>query len=647
MSEILIPRDPRVIEANLAFNKKEMKNKLLSLGNEATLEIKRKLKESLKDRNENLLKIIKESSMRLLLKEFLYFKSDLTLKANERILKDIHNEGLLRKLHYRKVKEIKSYIEKNLKQKLLEEEKKREQEEKERIEQEKERVARLKGSARKEDAKPNTLSITFSLKKENLLLTTAERAKAMNEICKGLNDHNVQMQQRNDFNENQVVATTQFGTFPLNPLKGTESLADKVVEEIKCKAILQRMYPTIEAKDNSSVEAECNKFLDTVNFSNWNEDVTTSKTAGENDNKKVRFDLANDMQSSMNPAASKMQESKEDNDDLFAEDTSKKPRKEANDDDLFAENSPKNDNDDSDDFFGGASKETKKTQQKEYDPFNEFEDDDPFAESMEKVKEEQKDAPMPDLKTQKSIVGAGDIFTKQLNFSIPQPKPPKVYKSFRYFGELDDADSIYQIKYDSHKKMKNMLRAQTELPLELVKTDTETIKVQERVKLDDVRNKKLIESKIFDKLSLYNFRNKRLDGPIQLGLLQPNKYSKVNFENKVEKISLILENDQRRKDLKFNFEENMDKLYDTDIREVMSAIDAKRRKEFEDKHGHEFPEDERMPDVSKPEPISSKVEDISALDTNDIDDISSIDSDTKEEEKKFRVHDAVLGGKNF
>ena len=78
LSEILIPRDPVVREANFQFNREYMKNKLLSLGNEASKEIKRKLKESLKSREDNQIKTIKEASMRLLLNDYLYFKSDLS-----------------------------------------------------------------------------------------------------------------------------------------------------------------------------------------------------------------------------------------------------------------------------------------------------------------------------------------------------------------------------------------------------------------------------------------------------------------------------------------------------------------------------------------------------------------------------------------
>lgn len=78
LSEIFYPSHPDKIRSNLEFNKECMKNKLLSLGKASAEEHKRKVKEALKNRTETLLKTIKENSMRLLLKEFLYFKSDLS-----------------------------------------------------------------------------------------------------------------------------------------------------------------------------------------------------------------------------------------------------------------------------------------------------------------------------------------------------------------------------------------------------------------------------------------------------------------------------------------------------------------------------------------------------------------------------------------
>ena len=78
LSEILFPRDPKVRRANLRFNQEHMKNKLLSIGDQASKDIKRKLVESLKTKNDNLLKHVKESSMRMLLTDLLYLKSDLS-----------------------------------------------------------------------------------------------------------------------------------------------------------------------------------------------------------------------------------------------------------------------------------------------------------------------------------------------------------------------------------------------------------------------------------------------------------------------------------------------------------------------------------------------------------------------------------------
>ena len=142
LSEILVPRDPAVREANLQFNREYMKNKLLSLGNEASKEIKRKLKESLKSREDNQIKTIKEASMRLLLNDYLYFKSDLSKhiylnllgqKSNERILKDMMNEIALNKLDYKNVKEVKRISEQSLQLQDQKNKKKKEHEEEEKV----------------------------------------------------------------------------------------------------------------------------------------------------------------------------------------------------------------------------------------------------------------------------------------------------------------------------------------------------------------------------------------------------------------------------------------------------------------------------------------------------------------------------------
>jgi hypothetical protein len=395
------------------------------------------------------------------------------------------------------------------------------------------------------------------------------------------------------------------------------------------------------------IQVESNKFLENLNFVNWNED--TKDHDNHNGDRKVRFDVSNTMPNSSNAPAVHHQDSKDDHDDLFAEDHVKNIKNEFNDD-LFAEDeSPKQDKDLSDDdpfgskfdFFNILDEnEDKKSESKDND--NDFDDDDPFGESKE-IKEVEETPKTPKLKTDKSTVEAGDLFTRHLNFKMPILKSDERRhpQNFRYFGELKDADSIHQIRYDSYQKMKILSKAQSVLPLKLHATDKEMIRINEKKRLDDVRNHKLIESKVFERLSLYNFRNKRLEKPLNLGLLTIEKYSKMNHENRVEKISLILDSEKKRKDLNFIFEENMDKLYDTDIREIMKAIDSKRGKE-DDAQLFDQQDEDKVTDISRLQQ-ESKNDDKSMLDTNDVDDASSIDSDTKEEEKKFKVHDGVLG----
>lgn len=60
-------------------------------------------------------------------------------------------------MYYRNVKDIKGYIEKNIKLKHVEELKRQEQEEQERIDQEKERIKRLKGN--KKDDRPVSVAL--------------------------------------------------------------------------------------------------------------------------------------------------------------------------------------------------------------------------------------------------------------------------------------------------------------------------------------------------------------------------------------------------------------------------------------------------------------------------------------------------------
>lgn len=174
----------------------------------------------------------------------------------------------------------------------------------------------------------------------------------------------------------------------------------------------------------------------------------------------------------------------------------------------------------------------------------------------------------------------GDFFIK----NYPQAKEPVEQKTFRYFGELSDADSIYQIRYEAKQKMKSVVSHQKKTTFAIMKSKRDTAKIFDKSQGEYWRNKKLIESKIFEDISMYKFRNKKLDNQLKLGPLVPNFYTKFNSNNKIEKVSLILETDNKaRKDSKFMIEENMDKLYDNDIREIMYEIDAKGKKNLGDR----------------------------------------------------------------
>ena len=423
------------------------------------------------------------------------------------------------------------------------------------------------------------------------------------------------------------------------------------------------MYPLASHKADAPIHEESSNFLKGIKFDNWNEEGT-ARNRGNNapNNQRDRFDVSGTLPSTSNMPPPPLREKDVDNDDLFGEDSPKAIKQEEADDDFFGGDSPgKKDNDSDEDFFESKSEmsylyldhdaDSKGNEEnKEPNPFDVNDEEDPFASSVDPKEKTSKNASSKIKKEDdKDKIPVSDLFTKHTEIKTPDSVFQKVNaEKFKYFGELNDCDSLFQIQHDSHIKMKKLLEAQKNSPIVIEKSDKETVQIHERVLSEEVINKRLIEAKIFNKLSMYRFRNKRMDGLIKLGPLTANKYSKMNSQNRVEKITLILESDKKRKDLNFVFEENMDKLYDTDIREILHAIDIKRKKEYEDKHGHEMPEDERMTDISKQPAIAqAKTDASSVLDTQDIDDISSIDSDTKEEEKKFKVHDGVLGGKSL
>lgn len=207
------------------------------------------------------------------------------------------------------------------------------------------------------------------------------------------------------------------------------------------------------------------------------------------------------------------------------------------------------------------------------------------------------------------------------------------------FGKIKDAETLDSIRRETQGKMKDILKMRKYSPFEFVMKDNELFRMVERLKITDVKTQKVIEKKIFTRLSLYGFYNKKMDSLEKL-LALPTKNSARPTDEKIEKIELVVDTEKRRKDMNIAFEENMDKMYDSDVRDIMNAIEIKRKKAYEDKHGLET-EEEKIETTKMPQ----LAEEQSLAETGDIDEVSSIDSDTKEEEKKFKMHDGVMVGK--
>lgn len=74
-----------------------------------------------------------------------------------------------------------------------------------------------------------------------MLLSTAERARGINDVCLSLNLANQIRDKCDDFHDEIKDKKQDFDLkLPLNPLKGTEDLPKDVVDDIKEKANLKK-----------------------------------------------------------------------------------------------------------------------------------------------------------------------------------------------------------------------------------------------------------------------------------------------------------------------------------------------------------------------------------------------------------------------
>lgn len=345
----------------------------------------------------------------------------------------------------------------------------------------------------------------------------------------------------------------QFIMRPLNPLNNQEELDKRTINQIKSKAETAKLYPNSlrrkiikHTEEAEYIVDESNKFLESVNFSNFNDDPLQRKSAYE-DGKKVSFEDVKPTMSTQGLGIAHNIRQKNDPDGFFANPTPSK-HKDVNEDDLFADDSPKQgqkspeESGSEDDLFGGGTtkKQSKKEEPKE-------EDDDMFGtDQKEELKEngfDKKDlaSEMQDKHSEDEVV-VGDIFIKCLN-EIAMRKSKEITKERhqkKYFGELKDAHSTYVEKLKEIQKNKELKEMLKKKPFEVLEGKVEGVKLMEKTRLGDIKNKNFIESKLFSKLSLYNYKNKDIENKFKLNLLSSN--------DKVKTKLMILETDKKRKD---------------------------------------------------------------------------------------------------
>ena len=109
------------------------------------------------------------------------------------------------------------------------------------------------------------------------------------------------------------------------------------------------LYPKVVVKESNPVEAESNRFLESINFWNWSIDaVTAARDTSNNALSRLNKDELNNGMIALDKSK---EGPKRNEDDLFAEDSPKMKAKDSQEDDLFADESPKHKDEDIDDLF--------------------------------------------------------------------------------------------------------------------------------------------------------------------------------------------------------------------------------------------------------------------------------------------------------
>jgi hypothetical protein len=286
-------------------------------------------------------------------------------------------------------------------------------------------------------------------------------------------------------------------------------------------------------------------FLNTIDFSCWNYDANKKGNQFESD-KRVRFDLSGGLSNAGMLQNGGIMKMKNNDDDLFEEDDeSPKGKNKDLDDDIFGDDpvDNKKKEDSEDDIFGGDNiKEEEKKGQIGEDIFD---DDDPFADepkSKEKAIKLSQDRITKAGETEKEEdMKAGDLFSKNPLFNLLENKDKKLKPSI--FGEIKDAPTLYSMKRDAERQVKDILKMRKDSPFDFIKTDRKLSRMVERIKITDIKTQRIIEKKIFSSLSLYNFYNKQMDNLEKL-LWLPTKNSLKPSQEIIEKIELVVDTEK-------------------------------------------------------------------------------------------------------
>ena len=385
---------------------------------------------------------------------------------------------------------------------------------------------------------------------------------------------------------------------------------------------LIRYYTTTNNKkeklsnqSHSYIINESRSFLDSVNFqdfskiSSYNKSPNVDEFHGNADDLQ-RYRLDQDHQFSKH---------EDGQDDLFDDDSvhSKK------EDDIFADSTEKDkrkphEDEDEEDIFGGKSESKGDS---EYDFGN----------------HDNEDSDKDNAKMQKQATNeeVGDFFMKAIKRDTSNNETTRDgSEKFRHFGDLKDTKSTSLISKKQSQDINNVIRNYNNEPFKIEPSAQDCIELVEKYR-QPVRNRNLVETRLYDTLTLQRYENKALNDKFFL--------HKLSKDDKLTTKHLILETQKKCRDIKFEYQENMNKVYDKELYNIKNDLLAKMRKENLE-NGHDIPDQIMMPENANQQ-INEEQDRANKNLTNldELEEVSSIDSDIIQEERKYSSLGGILG----